>query len=135
MLFLDLRITVRENGLDIFCRLVGFDFCGAAGAIISSASLHRVQGLAVYHSNCDTVLNMNVKTICTVLWMNRCIYYKIWFLGKQDKFYTVYISSSNFYLVEDIFLCVWQMVCSVELFRHYKWYCSEFTIPVLQKSL
>lgn len=67
MLFLDLRITVRENDLDIFCRPVGFDFCSvAAGAIISSVSLHMVHGLAVYHGDCDTVLNMNVKTIYTL---------------------------------------------------------------------
>lgn len=73
MLFLDLRITVRENDLDIFCRPAGFDFC----AIISGVSLHMVHRLAVYHGDCDSVLNMKAKTIYTFLWMNRCICYKI----------------------------------------------------------
>lgn len=68
MLSLDLRIAVRKCLNHSFCRPVGFDFCGvAAGAIISSVSLHMVHGLAVYHDDCDTVLNMNVKTIYTLL--------------------------------------------------------------------
>lgn len=95
----------KENSerelLDIFCRPVGFDFCVA---IISGVSFHMVHGLAVYHYDCDTALNINVETIYTLLWMNRCICYKIWLLKKQDKSYTV-ISSSNSYLVEDVFLC------------------------------